>query len=636
MILSTFLGKQRCVCMLHVIAFLWLGSWASMAVLASDQEQAGPSLHEPSHPTEVIKWAIRPAALYQNRVMVLLVDLKTYGGFSLYHDQVIFTPPAGTTLQDTKLPKTKELLDPVSGQYVPVVDGGTFELTFTPTETAWQKLKKSATDPQTSQDHMIGITYLGCSQELCLLPHTEYFSIKPYFVPEDYHLTTTTPNNVSNQADPATMLPEDQVREQSPLSWDHFLANQIQSYSSSFLWLILLSFLGGVLTNLTPCVYPMIPITLRALSTATQSPLKGSFYFSLGILTMYTTLGVVAALSGSLLGSFGASKSLNFILACFLLWMALSMLGYGNFNFLQRLGSGLGRSDHATKKVFFMGLGAGFVAAPCTGPVLAGLLSYAFSHLSLYSAILIFSVYSLGFATPYLFLGPILNKFSTTIRMPSTILTLVKIIMAAVIMALAFYYLRIPFYQLTTQITLDQFRVLAIAFGIIGILMITVTLWQKTLRSRTVFHIGPTITLAIALFAGSQILGLSTKSHLAWQLNPDHTEVMKQADSSPILVAMWAEWCTACKVMESTTFSDPKVTSRLSELGLTLVKFDVTVVDDHSEEILAAFGVKGLPAYIMLKSKTSGSHATDVTTKNLHGLYKPQHFLRELNSFYRE
>lgn len=620
---------------------------------------------QPSHPKEVIEWQVISAALYQNHILEVKLSVKSSGGFHLYQNRVQFTPPTHTTLIQTSAPTTKDLLDPVTGKMVDVYGSGVFELIF-------------QVDPDYFNDHYgsgksltsseLSVTYLGCSLHLCLLPYTEFLSLDVLAMDHDYELMSSqdppmasiqsAPDHLSELSEPISLA--------KGFSLDHLLARQLTTHGSSLLWLLILSLLGGLLTNLTPCVYPMIPITLRALSGPKGSALSGSVIYASGIFSMYTLLGSVAALSGSLLGGASASLSFNLILAAFLTWMSLSMLGYGQMTFLQQLGNKIGGSSGASKQVFLMGLSAGFVAAPCTGPVLAGLMSYAFSHLSVVGSLGIFSAYSFGFAAPYVVIGPVIQRLvkRPSRRIHASVLILVKILMAAMILALALYYLRIPFYSFTKEVSSQTWLVITVVLGATAIIMTTITVTHKKWQYLKSYQLGPTIALSISLFAFTQLLGTRAKSDIHWLKNPDIHQVLSE-DASPRLIALWAEWCTACKVMETTTFRDPLVVAYLESKDIKMMKYDVTQMTSHDQNSLEMLGVRGLPAYVMLRDKSDKPNMTKAHTKdeianpneatydrntgdkarrnkkgsvsrqkNLHGLYEPSHFLKEIQAFY--
>ena len=577
----------------------------------------------PSHPSEVIQWLIRSAVLHSNHVLEVTLELKSSRGFHLYHDQITFHPPAQGQLTHRVVPTTVKLNDPVTRSVVDVYKDGLFDLAFT------------VDADQIRKPDELGITYLGCSQHLCLLPTTEYFKLDIVTVDYPYQPSSAHLMSISGLPKQETVKAEPSSDSQ-PFRWDHSLARQLSTHSLSFWWLLVLCLVGGVLTNLTPCVYPMIPITLSALSnikpnTKTPSskqtvPIHRSLVYAAGLFSMYTLLGLGAALSGSVLGSTSASMSLNIGLAVFLAWMSLSMLGLTQLGFLQRFGHRLGGGATSYKQTYLMGVSAGFVAAPCTGPILAGLMSYAFSHLSVLGSTVAFSTYSLGFAAPYLFIGPMISFMSRT-KIPSPIQMIVKIMMASAILALSFYYLRIPLYNILAQIQPTIWIKIIWVFTPVSLITVIAAVTMRFMKNQLIYQLGPTLSCAILFFAASQHWSAQTKSDLSWQTVPIHA--LNHQIQSPTVVALWAEWCTACKIMESTTFSHPEITSYFDQYNTQLIKYDVTLLTQSNHETLKTLKVTGLPAYVLMDRKDQ-----NIIQKNLQGFYDAPHFHTELENFF--
>jgi thiol:disulfide interchange protein DsbD len=164
----------------------------------------------------------------------------------------------------------------------------------------------------------------------------------------------------------------------------------------------LLVFVGGVLTSLTPCVYPLIPITLsifgaRGESVTRRRAVSLATAYVGGIAAMYTSLGVVSALAGRGFGTQNSSAWFMVPVACVFLAMAASMFGAFELNLPQSVNARLAQLGGAGfGGAFLMGLVAGIIAAPCTGPVLAAVLAYvATQHSVLFGGSLLF-VYAMG------------------------------------------------------------------------------------------------------------------------------------------------------------------------------------------------------------------------------------------------
>src|SRR5262249_46881787 len=133
---------------------------------------------------------------------------------------------------------------------------------------------------------------------------------------------------------------------------------------------------------LTPCVYPLIPITVSLFGargedvTRPRAMLLASSYVS-GIAVMYSTLGVFSALAGRAFGTFLANAWIMVPIALLFLFMAVSMFGAFELNLPAPLQSRLSKvGGKGLGGAFAMGLVGGIIAAPCTGPVLATVLGY--------------------------------------------------------------------------------------------------------------------------------------------------------------------------------------------------------------------------------------------------------------------
>ena len=505
-----------------------------------------------------------------------------------------------------------------------------------------------------NQSNNLSITFIGCTSEICLLPHTTNINLDLIYSDSEYfersqvskatlHTLKSLPTkdlnrkkiqpfNSSNSEDSSNASSSFDDN----LSWDHLLAQQLQTKNKSFWWLLIICFLGGILTNFTPCVYPMIPITLRVLSQQNFRGIFGSCSYGLGILITYTLLGLIAALTGTLMGGLVSSKLFNLFFGIMIFAMAITMIGYGNFSFIQSLGYKMEKLSGSKLKTLIMGMGAGFVAAPCTGPVLAGLIAYSVSYLTIYQSIIVFSIYSLGFSLPYMALAPTISKFSS-IKVPGYIQNLVKYSMSAALVGLAIYYLRIPFYSKLSLISDQQWQMIMYGFIILGTSMILAITFLKQLNNKKSLAIIPILSLGLGIFAGVQFFSAKYQSTLDWKQDPVEIEKIYASQTTPVLVSLWAEWCTSCKIMESTTFSNQEVHRFFKDHNFILIKYDLTEFNDKSQVLLDSYKVNGLPAYVVINQYENYpnhlNHSQNKKFKTFHGLYQAKTFISEINSY---
>lgn len=206
-----------------------------------------------------------------------------------------------------------------------------------------------------------------------------------------------------------------------------------------------LVFAGGLLSSLTPCVYPMIPITISVIGGQKQISRFHSFFLSvfyvLGIAVIYTALGIAAVASGTLFGSISSNTWVLFAVANICLVFGLSMFDVFiiNIPFLSNIRSGKARGGSFVG-VFLMGIIFGLVASPCTAPVLGVVLAFVSTTKSyLYGGTLLF-VYALGLGALLIVIG----TFSGTLqRLPKSgkWMEYVKKFFGLVMLGMAEYFL---------------------------------------------------------------------------------------------------------------------------------------------------------------------------------------------------
>jgi cytochrome c-type biogenesis protein len=231
------------------------------------------------------------------------------------------------------------------------------------------------------------------------------------------------------------------------------LTNFLPSLSGSPLKAIPFVFLGGVLTSLTPCIYPMIPITAaivggtsvadpQAVRPPRWRPLVLTLSYVLGLALVYSALGLFAGLTGTLFGSVSTNPWLYFAMANLLLLASLAMLDVLPVripaSILERASTAgtAGRVSGA----FTMGAMSGLVAAPCSAPVMAAVLTWVSSTKSAALGFVYLFVFSLGMCTLLVVVGLSSGAIS---RLPRAGLWMVwiKRFFALVMIGVAEYYL---------------------------------------------------------------------------------------------------------------------------------------------------------------------------------------------------
>lgn len=214
-----------------------------------------------------------------------------------------------------------------------------------------------------------------------------------------------------------------------------------------------LAYLGGVLSSLTPCIYPMIPITVSVVGGMPGSShptwrgvLERSLAYVLGMTLIYAFLGVLAGLTGKVFGSFTNTPawylSLGAIMTAAALWM-LDVITFDPAAWLHKLSRKAGRSkkstshhtqtEHTLWGAFGLGASSGFIAAPCTTPVLTAILAFIANTRSIGLGLTLMIAFSLGLGTLLIGVGafagalqalPRSGKWLQTIKVGSGLLLL--------------------------------------------------------------------------------------------------------------------------------------------------------------------------------------------------------------------
>ncbi|MCX8053334.1 MAG: sulfite exporter TauE/SafE family protein, partial [Armatimonadetes bacterium] len=318
-------------------------------------------------------------------------------------------------------------------------------------------------------------------------------------------------------------------------SKDDDFADRLARYG--FFIRLLMLFVFGLLLAFTPCVYPMIPVTIGYFSAQyerrTKRVLLLAAAYVLGLALTYSILGALAATTGRAFGEWMQSPIVPFGIALVLVALAMSMFGLYEIRppgFIANRSSA--RSGIAGALI--MGLVFGFVAAPCVGPAVLGLLVYVAKIGSPLMGFLLFFAMALGMGTPLFFLA------ATSAKLPIAGMWMlaVKKLAGFLLIGAAAYFVR--------PAAPDAIRPYLIP-AVIAAAGIYFCCFEKSIKShRTMAQAGKLFGLVSLMVAIAMAKPHSSKPAIKWQPYSEEAVAKAAANRVPVIIDFTAEWCPAC------------------------------------------------------------------------------------------
>jgi thiol:disulfide interchange protein DsbD len=378
---------------------------------------------------------------------------------------------------------------------------------------------------------------------------------------------------------------------------------------------LLLVFIGGILTSFTPCVYPIIPITVSYIGARAEGKkLRGfilSLFFVLGLALMYSTLGVIAALSGGVFGGLTQHPVVYGVLIAVFLAMGASMMGAFD---LQLPASWQGKLQSGQRKgvvgAIFMGLAAGLIAAPCVGPVLVALLSWVAQTGSVIVGFGLLFTFSLGMGLLFVVIGTFAGAI-TALPQAGGWMDGVKHFFGWLLWGTAVYFASLIIPDTYMLLILGAFlSLLGIFIGAFRTAVEDLN-WKWILR-KWFGILAVTAGIFFFLFGLTQLVGWqpsaatgtasAVQNEPDWILNDVEGAFDKAAfEGKPLMMDFYADWCVACVELDHKTYNQPEVLSRAEKF--VNLKMDFTSQDEWSRRMTEQYGVLGMPTVIFFDSE---------------------------------
>lgn len=518
-----------------------------------------------------------------------------------YSERFRIHPPKVSWLQvgQPRIKNEIRFFDPISKKNKKGLGEGAGEIAFV--------VEPKASAPTGEQLLSFELEYQACTEKYCLLPIKLPFELKLKIGDE-----LPVESSQSSAFDFQKLTSKEGVQ---------------GLLKQNLLLTFLLVFFAGLLASFTPCIYPMIPITLAVLGARDEKRTKTaslllSLSYVLGIATTYALLGVFAALTGSLFGGFLGHPAVAVGLGVLFVGLGLSMYGLFEIQVPQFISGRL--SLHQTQKgplgAFFAGQVAGVLASPCIGPVLVGLLAFVAQTRSVGLGFALMFTFAFGMGQLFLLLGTFSHLLA---RIPKSggWMDFVKFVMGSAMMALAIFYVQ----PIVNAQVFDGLIAL-------GLILVSGFFGAFNKESSPLLQMKKGVLLAVFvlglvfmvkalhpnLFEAQTLSseeGSSSLQTVPWQdFSFDKFEEAKTSGKG-IVIDFYADWCLACKEMEVDTFPKPPV-MELQDQFIWL-KFDATDTSPEFDKLRQEHAIVGLPWILVYDS--SGKKRGDLTLTGYEG-----------------
>ena len=463
------------------------------------------------------------------------------------------------------------------------------------------------------------VMFQACNDQVCLAPTQVAFEVAVEVTGGAPSLSVTSPEDTAAQApaDPAppsagfvTAPPE------GPAVFNNPLAEKLGAGGfGGFLTI----FLIGLALNLTPCVYPVLGVTVSIFGARRAAPPARVFgmavLYVLGMALMYSVLGLIAAFTGGLFGSFLQSPFVLIGIGALMIALALSMFGLYELQppatLLQRLG---GADATSAAGVFLSGLVVGIFAAPCIGPPVVALLAVVGAKGDPLFGFSSFFTLAMGLGFPYLLLGTFSNLLQTMPRSGEWMIW-VKKVFGVVLVGVGL------FYALLALAPRNATTVIPVTLVLGGIYL---GFFERSAAQRRGFQWLKHAVGVVGVVFGVLIYLGQSRQGIAFEEGTTAAIEAAIASGRPVMMDFSADWCVSCHELEDATFTDRRVIGVARDFRTFRV--DLTRFNSpDAERWRQRFGIRGLPTIVFL-----AAGGKEVREARVEGFLPPERFIERM------
>ena len=373
--------------------------------------------------------------------------------------------------------------------------------------------------------------------------------------------------------------------------------------SATVLGAIGLAFLGGIILNLMPCVFPVLFLKGLALvqtSGEERSKMRShGLVYALGILVSFWAIVAVLLALRSTTNQIGwgfqlQSPTFLAVLALGLFFFSLSLAGQFELGLsLTSAGDSLTRKQGYAGS-FFTGVLATVVATPCTAPLMGAAIGFALAQ-PMWITFAVFTALALGLAAPYLALT-IQPGWTKVLPRPGawmeTLKQLTAVPLFGTVIWLTWVYGRLFSDGAMPQRGVDRVADLLLGFLLLAIAGWVLSKWPANWKATVAAVILGALALAAPLYQKKD-------TTLAWQPYSQATLDAAQASGKPVFIDFTAAWCLSCQVNERLVLKSAEVQEQFRSHDVVLLRADWTQYDEAITRELASVGRSGVPTYVL-------------------------------------
>ena len=461
--------------------------------------------------------------------------------------------------------------------------------------------------PETTATVSGTLSYQACDDRACFMPTSVRFE---------------APLEIVGKDQPVRLRDNPVFQQQASWSTEESHAKEV--IEKGLIYAVAAFFVFGLALNLTPCVYPVIPMTIAFFGGQGEEKKGRTFilamYYVMGIAIVFSVLGLISSMAGQQWGFMFQNPWFVIVMAMIILSLATSMFGAFEIRVPAFLMTYSGKARKGIVGSLVMGLTVGLVIAPCAAGIIIGLIGIVAKLGIVVKGTLLFFVMGLGLGLPYLFLAVFSGLLS---RLPKSGMWMVWIrkLFGVLLIGVALYFL-IPQGKQAHSQQGFYLGVLAV-FG--GIFLGFLESGQGYSRIfKTVRAVVGLIFIVAGGFAVNQAFHAKAET-IAWVPYTNQSLEQLSKGNKPILIDFYADWCGACRELDNKTFSDAEVAKTAD--AFVMVKADFTSPDPDRQALLEKFKVSGLPTIVFI-----GTDGTILHHLRIVGFLGPKDMLQRMES----